>query len=116
MKKALLLFFLAIGCSAYTQQKAVDDYGNAVRRLTFDRENVSVVYAAGDSIAHLHTMNVTRQSTSDTTVGIITVEPIEADSETLIFDLNGRKIDVIQQPGIYIEKRGTRIRKIVKIK
>ena len=116
MKKALLLFLLVIGCSAYAQQRAVDDYGNTVRRLTFDRENVSVVYSARDSIAHLQSINVTRQSTGDTTVGIITVEPIEADSETLIFDLNGRRIDVIQYPGIYIEKRGMRVRKIVKIK
>lgn len=105
-----------MGCGAYAQQRAVDDYGNPVRRITFNRENVSVVYATGDSVSNVQTVQVTRHADGDSLVGIITVEPIEADDETQLFDLNGRRVDATFQPGVYIEKRGTRVRRIVKIK
>lgn len=113
MKKLALLLMLSVAFAASAQHRAVDENGNTVRRLKFDRENVTVVYGTGDSTNHLQSIAITRQSGS--TVGIVEPSPIESDGEAMYYDLNGRPMKVIDHPGVYIEKRGKKVRKIVVI-
>lgn len=115
MKKIVILVMLTVAFAASAQQRAVDENGNTVKRLIFDRENVTAIYDSGDSTNHLQSIAITRQSESGPNVGIVVPSPVEADGETMYYDLNGRPMKVIDHPGVYIEKKGKRTRKIVVI-
>lgn len=117
------IIFVAIvlltGMAANAQYRAEDSRGYVVKKIVFDREQVTEIRSDGSSINGANPIVINRVLVNDTsTVGIqdVTAEPQQMPTE--YYDLEGRRVsDTEQMPcGIYLMKEGTKVRKIVKMR
>jgi len=120
-KKTILLLTAVLfsGMVANAQYRAEDNSGNVVRRVNFDREQVTEVRTNGTTFPARTPLVINRVLASDTaTVGIedVTVDPHQQTVE--YYDLMGRRVDDMgQMPcGVYLKKEGTKVRKVVKMR
>lgn len=113
---AVLLF---TGMAAHAQYRAQDGNGNVLKKITFDREQVTKVRSDGSAITAGTPLVVNRVLVSDTaTVGIEEVRAEMQQQPTEYYDVMGRRVSDIEkmQSGIYLMKEGTKVRKIVKMR
>lgn len=108
-----LALFLAFGSlSVQAQHMAVAKNGKQVKRITFDRENVSVIYSDETSEENVTDFKVRR----NVTTGISTAKGVQ-DSKGAArwYTVDGRRLQAQpKEKGVYIKREGQRVRKIKK--
>lgn len=119
-KTALLVVLLTVATSLSAQTA---DNGKKVKRITFDRENISVVYADGTKDKNVQSAVVYG---SGTATGIATT-PATGKGQVVkreVYDLQGRQVKAVKgqrstadgqrTKGVYIVREGEKTRKIIK--
>ncbi len=112
-KKFLLILSFTMCCCAMNlqAQTAIKD-GKKVKSITFDKEDVVIIYAddskeilAGDATV-----------TSSITTGIQNVKTNQGSQSSTWYMLDGRRIQSEPQnkKGIYVVKQGNKVRKTIK--
>ncbi len=104
---------------AQAQYRAQDANGNVLKKITFDREQVTEVRSDGSAFNAGSPLVVNRVMVSDTaTVGIEEVRAEMHQQPAEYYDVMGRRVSDIEkmQSGIYLMKEGTKVRKIVKMR
>ena len=109
----LAIFLACGGLCAQAQSTAVAENGKQVKRITFDRENVSVTYLDGTKDENVKDFVVRR----DITTGIRTVKDKQDSNGAAArwYTVDGRRLQA--QPsgkGVYIKREGQRVRKVKK--
>ena len=107
-----ILFALALGTGANAQTA---DSGKKVRRITFDREQVTVVYQDGSTDEAVSSIVVKEKDVVTSLKGINGKNLKGKDSE--VFDLQGRRLNpntMQKRSGVYVKREGNQVRKIVK--
>lgn len=109
----LSVFLLFGGLCAQAQSIAVAQNGKQVKRITFDCEKVSVIYADETKDDNVTDFAIHRE----TPTGIKTVKGKQgsAVATPVWYTVDGRRLQA--QPrnsGVYVKKEGQRVRKIKK--
>lgn len=112
--KAVALVLCMSGCfvaSASTEYQVIDELGNKVKRIIFDREHVTFVYDDGTTRDYVKQALVTNaQATSVETINATTT------AEREVYDLQGRRISNVENmpSGIFIVRQGDKVYKLIK--
>lgn len=119
-KTALLVVLLTVATSLSAQTA---DNGKKVKRITFDREDISIVYADGTKDKNVQSAVVYG---SGTATGIAT-KPATGKGQVVkreVYDLQGRQVKTVKgqrstadgqrTKGVYIVREGEKTRKIIK--
>ncbi len=117
----LLAFGLACGSlSASAQSVAVTESGKTVKRITFDRENVTLVYQDGTKDDNVSQTTIHREAAT----GIRNVNlndndnvndnvNVNANVNSQYYTLDGRRLQSVPNGnGVYIKKEGKRVKKV----
>ncbi len=115
----LLAFGLACGSlSASAQSVAVTESGKTVKRITFDRENVTLVYQDGTKDDNVSQTTIHREAAT----GIRNVNDndnvndnvnVNANVNSQYYTLDGRRLQSVPNGnGVYIKKEGKRVKKV----
>lgn len=93
---------------------AVDEQGKQVRRITFDRERVTIEYASGEVRDNVDRALILRGDV--TAIDAIKTQPGENGTVRQVYDLQGhRMVDVNNLPqGIYVVREGDKVYKMIK--
>mgnify|MGYP007069926661 CR=1 FL=1 len=109
-KTFLVSAFLLALCSSGAQAQMADN-GKRVKRITFDREQVNVIYADGTSDMGVTEVGVFNDKS---TVGIARVEGVRKTAGGC-FNLSGQRVSTsVLRKGLYVVREGERVRKIIK--
>ena len=88
-----------------------DAGGRTVKRITFDREQVSVVYSDNTKEVGVRQLTVKR----DRTTGLVSVKPSQGAAARQWYTIDGRPLQKApQQKGIYIVKDKNGVKKTSK--
>ncbi len=93
---------------------AVDEQGRQVRRITFDREQVTVEYVDGDVRNNVDFTLVTREEM--TGIETVRVNSDEQSALRQVYDLQGRPVGDVNNlsQGIYVVREGEKVYKLIK--
>ena len=107
----LLAFGLACGSlSASAQSVAVTESGKTVKRITFDRENVTLVYQDGTKDDNVSQTTIHREAA--TGIHNVNLNP-NANVNSQYYTLDGRRLQSVPNGnGVYIKKEGKRVKKV----
>jgi hypothetical protein len=121
-KRMMIIALLCIGVQGAWAQ-AVADNGKSVKRITFDRENICVVYADGTKDENVQSAVVYG---SGTATGIAT-KPATGKGQVVkreVYDPQCRQVKTVKgqrstadgqrTKGVYIVREGEKTRKIIK--
>ncbi|MBP3227157.1 MAG: hypothetical protein J6M53_00035 [Bacteroidaceae bacterium] len=111
----VLMALATTGVRAQTATEAVHtESGKAVRRITFDREQVTIVYADGTTESGVSKATVRLGQINETT-GVQTPATTQQQAATVVYDLQGRRVNpTAHQSGVFIERNGNQVRRIIK--
>jgi hypothetical protein len=114
MKKLLILAAVILGTTCATAQTA--ENGKVVKRILFDRENVTVIYADDTSDKHVQTATIT--SGKPETTGIKSQDKTpNARNKRGWYTLDGRRMTTApstRNKGVYVVKEDKKVIKVVK--
>ncbi|MBR0047574.1 MAG: hypothetical protein IJP75_11985 [Bacteroidaceae bacterium] len=109
MKLIFTLMMLLCGIVHIQAQSADND--KKVKRILFDREQVTVVYADGTQEEADNGIVVKKEGKTTSIKGI----KGKKSKNSELYDLQGRKLTAApQRKGVYIKREGKQVRKIVK--
>lgn len=104
---SILALLLALPLAAAAQKT---DDGRRVKRITFDREQVTILYADGTQ-----ENGVSSATVRETTTGVKAAKPQESPSARQLYTTDGRQLQCEpQRKGIYIVKGRNGVRKTIK--
>ncbi|MBP5425811.1 MAG: hypothetical protein J6Y33_07035 [Prevotella sp.] len=104
-----LLVAGALGMQAQTA-----DSGKKVKRITFDREQVSIIYNDGTKEEAVQQAVIVRDAT---VTGIKGMQQQGQQTERRCYAIDGRTVQSAQKglkKGVYVVKEGDKVRKIIK--
>ena len=107
MSAAMLMF-----CGTMSVQAQTQETEKTVKRIVFDRERVTLIYADGTADENVEQTTIKRK-TSPT--GIKTPKTKTTTTKTVWYTMDGRPLQ--REPkdkGVYLKKEGDKIRKTVK--
>ena len=112
-RKAILLVvaLLAAGATSLYAQK--DDTGKTVKRVTFDREQVTITYADGAKSGPVQKARIV----SDLTTAVKTLRQQPSSSARTWYAADGRRLQAAPagaKKGVFVVRDGNKVRKIVK--
>lgn len=108
-----LAFFLMCCClSAQTTVSAITEDGKAVKRITFDKEKVTLIYVDDTQDENVDKTTVRRQETT----GIKNAKQQNANTQaTSWYSLDGRRLQAMpRNKGVYVRKQGNSVKKSIK--
>jgi len=111
----LVAFGLACGSlSASAQSVAVTESGKTVKRITFDRENVTLVYQDGTKDDNVSQTTIHREAA--TGIHNVNLNPNanpNANVNSQYYTLDGRRLQSVPNGnGVYIKKEGKKVKKV----
>ena len=111
MNRKLLCTFIVLLCGVMHMQAQSADNDKKVKRILFDREQVTVVYADGTQEEADNGIVVKKEGKTTSIKGI----KGKKSKNSELYDLQGRKLTAApQRKGVYIKREGKQVRKIVK--
>ncbi len=111
MNRILLCTLFMLLCGIMPMQAQSADNGKKVKRILFDREQVTIVYV-DDTQENVDKGVAVKRDDIATSVKEIKGKKSK-NSE--VYDLQGRKLNAVpQRKGVYIKREGKQVRKIVK--
>ena len=114
MNKPAIYAFAVLFFCAITMQAQKADNGKSVKRITFDREQVNIIYADGSTDEKVSNVKVTKQEKT-TYVKDVNSNLNKQKGKVAVYDLQGRRVsNVAKGKGVFIVREGQRVRKIVK--
>ena len=115
MKKAFLILAVGMMGTAFATAQTADN-GKVVRRILFDRENVTMVYDDNSFDEHVETATVTKGKPETTAVK---AQDKSSGTKTARswYTLDGRRMNTAplsNSKGVYVVKEEKKVRKVVK--
>lgn len=111
----LMMVAVLLTAGATTASAQIARNGKPVKKVLFDRENVTVVYVDGTRDEHVASEHIVRNHWSPTDLKTVEAPDEASKQKNGTYDLQGRRVESGQLPkGVYIERRNGKVFKTVK--
>lgn len=112
----VLAVCLAAGATAAAQTVigATDESGKVVKRILFDREQVTIIYEDGTTRENVDLATIVQSE--NTGIDEVGVAVNNGSAVREIYDLQGRRVDNLGslQQGVFIVREGDKVYKLIK--
>lgn len=108
---------MGLAASSQTSVQAIDfENGKAVKRITFDREQVNIVYADGQVLEGVDEALIVKEIFPTSIDDVKTTTPAPTAAVRQVYDLQGRLMSGLHElpQGVYIVREGEKVYKWIK--